>query len=144
MLLHQCFQEKYFKVRLDPNKVFNIYNPYGLKLLTRLRLGLKHLRGHKFNDNLSDYLDEICLGGKDIESTNHFLLQCSLFFNERQFFMNKIRDIDSSLIDQNENFVCYTLLFGQENMNDSENTDILKATRESILLTERFNVPLFE
>ena len=42
--------------------------------------------------------------------------------------MNKICDVDSSLIDQNEKPPCYTLLFGKENMNDSENTHILKAT----------------
>ena len=33
-------------IRLGPNKVFNIYSPHGLKLLTRLRLGLYRLRGH--------------------------------------------------------------------------------------------------
>ena len=58
--------------------------------------------------------------------------------------MNKIRYIDSSLIDQNENSLCYTLLFGKENMNDSENAHILKATTEYILSAEGFNVPLFE
>ena len=81
--------------------------------------------------------------GKDIESTNHFLLQCSLFLNEKRVLMNKIRDIDSSLIDQNESSLCYTLLFSEQN-NGSENTHILKATIEYILSTERFNVPLFE
>ena len=85
-------------IRLGPNKVFNIYSPYGLKLLTGLRLGLSHLRGHKFNHNFPDCLDEICMCGKDIESINHFLLQCSLFLNKRQVLMNKIRDIDSSVI----------------------------------------------
>ena len=44
--------------------------------------------------------------------------------------MNKIRDTDSSLIDQNEKSLCYTLLFGKENMNDSENAHILNAERE--------------
>ena len=63
--------------------------------------------------------------GKDIETTNHFPLQCYLFFNERQFLMNKILDIDSSPIDQNENSLCHTLLLGKENMNDSEKTHIL-------------------
>ena len=58
--------------------------------------------------------------------------------------MNKICDIDSSLIDQNENSLYYTLLFGKENMNDSENTNVLKETIEHILSSERFNVPLFE
>ena len=58
--------------------------------------------------------------------------------------MNKICDIGSSLIDQNENSLCYTLLFDKENMNDSENAHILNATIEYILGTERFNVPLLE
>ena len=62
--------------------------------------------------------------GKDIESTNPFFLQCSLFLKERQILVNEIRDIDSSLIEQNENSLCYTLLFGKENMNDSENAHI--------------------
>ena len=39
--------------------------------------------------------------------------------------MNKIRDTDNSLIDQNENSLFYTLHFGKENMNDSESDHIL-------------------
>ena len=58
--------------------------------------------------------------------------------------MNKVCHIDSSFIDQNESYLCKTLLFGKENMNDSENTQILNAKIEYILATERFNVPLFE
>ena len=58
--------------------------------------------------------------------------------------MNKIRDINSSFIDQNENSLCYTLLFGKENMNDGESTHNRKATIEYILSTERFNFLLFE
>ena len=58
--------------------------------------------------------------------------------------MNEIRNIDSSLIDQNENSLCYRLLFGKEDMNDSKNTHTLKATIKYFLSAERFNVPLFE
>ena len=61
-------------IRLGPNKVFNIYNPHDLKLLTRLRLGLSHLRGNKFKHNFSACLDEICMCGKNVKPTNHFLL----------------------------------------------------------------------
>ena len=128
--LHQCFQGKYFEV-------FNIYNPHDLKLLSRLRLGLSHLRGHKFKHNFSDCLNEICMCGKDMEFSNHFLLPYSLFLKERQVLMNETRDIDSSFIDQNENFLCYTLLFGKQNMNDHENAHVLNATIEYILVTER-------
>ena len=42
--------------------------------------------------------------------------------------MNKIRNIDSSLIDQNENSLCYTHLFGKENMNDSDKAHFRNAT----------------
>ena len=94
----------------------------------RLCLGLIHLCGHKFNHNFSDCLDKICMCRKDIEPTNHFLLQCSLFLNERQVLMNKICDIDNSPMDQNESSLCYSLLFGKETMNDSKNNHILKAT----------------
>ena len=82
--------------------------------------------------------------GKDIESANQFLLQCSLFLKERQFPMNKICDIDISLTNQNEIFLFYTLPFGKENMNDNKNLHILNANIEYILSAEKFNVPLFE
>ena len=81
---------------------------------------------------------------KDIESTNNFLLQCSLYRKERQVRMSKSRYIDSSFIDQDGDSLCYTLLFGKENMNDSENAHIFNATIEYLLSTERVNVPLFE
>ena len=58
--------------------------------------------------------------------------------------MEKICDVDSSLIGQNENSLYYALLFGKENMNDSKNAHILNATIEYILSTERFNAFLFE
>ena len=117
-------------LRVGPNKVFNIYNPQGLKLLMRLRLGLSHLRGHEFNHNFSDCFDEICMSGKDFESTNHFLLQCSLFLDERQVLMNKILLILTAHLFTKMKTLCYTLLFGKENMNASKNTHILKTTVE--------------
>ena len=41
-------------VRPVANSVFEINNPYDLKLLTRLRLGLSHLRYRKFRHNFQD------------------------------------------------------------------------------------------
>ena len=70
----------------------------------RLHLDLSHLQSHKFKHNFSDCLDEVCICERDIESSNYFLLQCSLFPKERQVLMNEIRDINSSITDQNQNF----------------------------------------
>ena len=44
--------------------------------------------------------------------TNHFLLQCSLSLSERQTLVMKISDVEISMLDQNKNWLCYTLLFG--------------------------------
>ena len=70
----------------------------------RLHLDLCHLRSQKFKHNFSDCLDEVCICERDIESTNYLLLQCSLFPKERQVLMNEIRDINSSITSQDQNF----------------------------------------
>ena len=66
-------------VRPIANSNFDIDNPYGLRLLTRLRLGLSHLRYHKFRHSFQDCINPICDCGLDIETTTHFLLYCPLF-----------------------------------------------------------------
>ena len=38
-------------IRPVPNSVFNVHNPIGIGLLTRLRLGLSHLNKHRFNEH---------------------------------------------------------------------------------------------
>ena len=67
-----------------------------------------------------------------------------VFHKERQVLINKINDIDSSLTKQNEISLFYTLLFGKENLNNSEKPHILNTTIEYILSAEKLNVPLFE
>ena len=39
---------------------FNCHNPKGVKLLTKLRLGLRHLREHKLKHSFQDSLNPIC------------------------------------------------------------------------------------
>ena len=58
-------------MRPFPNKIFQCHNPKGVKLVTILRLGLSHLRGHKFKHSFQDTLNPICSCGLDIESTSH-------------------------------------------------------------------------
>ena len=42
------------------NNIYNIHDPQGLKLLSRLRLGFSHLREHKFRHNFQDTLNLMC------------------------------------------------------------------------------------
>ena len=47
---------------LEPsrNSIFGIYKPHCIKLLTKLRLGLTHLGGHKLRYGYTDTTDHIC------------------------------------------------------------------------------------
>ena len=63
-------------IRPEPNSTYNINDIKGLKLLTRLRLGLSHLGDHKFRHNFKDCVSPMCYCGQDIETTTHFLLHC--------------------------------------------------------------------
>ena len=47
-------------IRPSGSSVFNCNNLRGVKLLTRLRLGLMHLREHKFKHGFQDTLNPIC------------------------------------------------------------------------------------
>ena len=56
-------------IRPCANSIFNIHNPLGIKLLTRLRLGLSPLHEHKLWHCLQDTLNHLCECAVDIEST---------------------------------------------------------------------------
>ena len=56
-------------IRPSENQIFNFHNPNGIKLITRLRLGNSHLRGHKFRHHFQDTLNPLCSCGENIEST---------------------------------------------------------------------------
>ena len=60
-------------IRPAANSTFHCHSPDGLKLITRLRLGLSHLRFHKFKHNFQDFLNPICSCGT-FETTIYYLL----------------------------------------------------------------------
>ena len=66
-------------IRLSPSSLFNCHNPKEIKLLTRLRLDLSHLRVHKFKLSFQHSLSPICNCVNDVETTTHYLLSCPLF-----------------------------------------------------------------
>ena len=71
-------------IRPSPNSTLYVHNPHGIKLLTRLRVGLSHLHEHKFRHTFQDSLDPFCDCGQDIETTIHFFLHCSNYSNQKK------------------------------------------------------------
>ena len=54
-------------IRSCTNSIFDIHNPLGIKLLTRLHLSLTHLWNFKFRHCFQGTLNPLCKCGKDIE-----------------------------------------------------------------------------
>ena len=79
---------------LSGSTVFNCHNPKGVTLLTRLKLGLSHLREHKFKHTFQVSFKPIYSCGKDIETSAHILLHCPNYSNERSAFLNIVGRID--------------------------------------------------
>ena len=51
---------------------YNIYNLSGIKFLMRLKLGLSHLKEHKFNHSFYDCVNPFCTYSLEPESVSHF------------------------------------------------------------------------
>ena len=87
-------------IRSYANSIFNIHNPYGIKLLTRLRPGLSQPCDQKFRHCFQDTLYPLFDCGNDTETITHFFLHCPSFDTPRQTVLINIRNI-------NENILCH-------------------------------------
>ena len=85
-------------IRPEPNQVFNVDISEGLKFLTRIRLGLRHLADHKIRHNFQDCLNHMCSCGQEIETSTHFLLHCSSYYCAGQTLFKKVNKIDLTMI----------------------------------------------
>ena len=94
----------FFSLEPAANSVYNCHNPKGMKLITRFRLGLSHLREHKFKRNFQESLNPSYNCGHGIESTTHFFLHCPLFTNARYTLLGTLSSIDCNLLN-NADFV---------------------------------------
>ena len=130
-------------IRPAHNSIYNCHNPIGVKLITRLRLGLSHLREHKFKHNFQDSINPLGNCGQDIESKTRYLLHCSLLVNERSTFFSTLSSLDFHLLDSTDSTLTQTLLFGSTSFKSNKNLKILIAAIDYILSTKRFDESLF-
>ena len=138
------FKEKILNfIRPPPNSFFDCHNPKGIKLITRLRLGLSHLREHKFKHSFQDTINPLCNCGQDIESSTHFFLHCPFVINEKRNLLSTIRSLDRKLLDCTDYDLTQTLLFGNTYQISSNNFKIINALIDYILSSKRFDESLF-
>ena len=131
-------------IRPSANSTFNCHNLRGIKLLSRWRLGLSHLREHKFTRSFQDSLNPFSSCGKgEVETISHYLLHCSNYSEDRLALLNTIKNIDMSILQLRDSKFTSVLLFGDTSFNNNKSIFILDATVDYIILTGIFDVTLF-
>ena len=78
--------------------IFDLLNPTGLQLLTRLRMGLRYLNEHKFKYKFHDFRNPLYSCNLELETTPHYLPRCHLLQIERRTLLNDFNKIDEHII----------------------------------------------
>ena len=142
-LSFSVFQSPYLQFfRVSPRFIYKVHNPVGLKYLTRLRMGLSHLKSHKFLHNFNDTLDQYCVcDNESIESTEHYQLSCPIFCHMRDQLLIDLQN-EISIIPFHKTFLTQLLLYGSESYSVPINTFTLQCSINYIMNTGRFHGPL--
>ena len=99
-------------IQPKPNSVYYCHNPKGIRLLTKLSLGLRHLRKHKFKHSFQDCLNPLCFCSNEIETSTHYLLHNPTYTKERMTLLNKIKRINCGILEFSDAVVTKILLLG--------------------------------
>ena len=109
-------------IRPKPKNIYYCHNSKEIRLLTRLLLGLSHLREHKFKHIFHDCLNLLCFCSNETETSTHYWLHCPTYTNERMTLLNKIKSINWSILEFSDAVVTKILPFGDNTLSDSCNT----------------------
>ena len=131
-------------IRPIQSDVYNIFDPIGLKFLTRLRLDFSHLNEHRFRHNFQDCLNPLCSCSLQTEDTIHYLLHCHHFSQHRIDLINSVKYIFEGFDSLSDNAKKDLLLYGDSRFDINKNKFILEATLFYIKCTERLSGSLFE
>jgi hypothetical protein len=134
------FKSIYKRENVPPKRgYFSINNKFGVRLLTKLRVGLSDLREHRFRHNFKNCPSPICKCMQEAESTEHFLARCPLYTNLRNNLLNNTSDIvgyDVKILQPPH--LMDLLLYGSDTLKSIKNKQILELTIEFVTKTKRF------
>ena len=93
-------------IRPIENSIYSIYDPLGIKLLHRLRLGFSYSREHKVRHNFADTVNPLCSCYLEIENMEYYIIRCHNYATFRTILMNELNSINSKF-----NTLDYPLVF---------------------------------
>ena len=98
-----------------------IFDPIGLKFLTRLGFGFSQLNEHRFRHNFQDCMNPLCSCSLEIEDTSHYLLHCHHFSQYRIDLMNSVKSILENFESLSDNVKNDILLYGDSCLDRNKN-----------------------
>ena len=128
-------------IRPKKRAIFNIRDKHGLSLLTRLRVDFSDLRDHRFRHKWN-CSNPICKCKNENETTDHYLLRCPIFNEERENLFSALSDIlkiDKVLISSVPSVTLVDmLLYGSQQYNVITDRRIIEVSTHFILMSRRF------
>ena len=77
-------------VRYGEKKIFDIIDPFGIKMLTGLRWGISQLCEHKFRHDFKYTVNPLCSCSIEAETTTHYVMRCHFYSSNWTTLMNKL------------------------------------------------------
>ena len=134
------FRNSLIKIgRSAPKPVYNIHNSNGLKLMTRLRLGLSHLNEHKFNHNFKDCVNPLCFFSWKIETVPHFVLHRHYFIDIWKTFFHELQSVDKNVLNQSDNEIVELLFYGRRKFKLKHYCSKVRSSIKFIIKSKRFS-----
>ena len=119
--------------------IFDIHDTEGIKWLYQLRVGLSPLNHHKYSHSFLDTPSNKCTVCNTIESTEHFMLNCSIYNEARNDLFRSLHILFPNFSDLSNTRKKHLLLYGDESLTYDVNRKILLKTLKYFKETERFS-----
>ena len=139
----KAFKQKLLPfIRLLENSIFNIFDPEGLELLTRLRLGFSHVN-ERLSSNFQEYLNPLCTCSLETEKISHYLLHCDHNIAFRTDLTNSVETFVVNFESLSDCKKVEILLYGESRCDDNQNDSLLSASINYITKFKSFDCSLF-
>ena len=137
---YSTFRKSLLKTRWpSPNHIYKTHDALGLKLLTRLRLGLSHLKEQRFDHNFDSCINLLCFSSLEVESIKHFFLHWYHYSNICKTLLNTAEMINESILNVNDDDLIEILIHGHCKFSLERNPSIIKAPISYIKSSKRFD-----
>ena len=127
---------------VNENPTYDIHNPIGLKYLTRLPVGLSHLRAHKYQHKFSYTATQYCSFQHNMSQTvEHYQLFGPQYSQLRYKLFEKLKLITSLLTLVSSLYLCNMLLYCNPFHDFHTKKKIVELTISFIISSKRFKPP---